>query len=44
MSWTVKSKKRRVDLERQNIEKEINEEKEKLEKLLQVNGGTYNND
>jgi len=37
----VRSKKRRIDLERQNIEKEINEEKEKLEKLLQVNRGTY---
>tara|TARA_B100000886_G_scaffold43389_1_gene26618 strand:+ start:13577 stop:14311 length:735 start_codon:yes stop_codon:yes gene_type:complete len=37
----LRAKKRRVDLERQNIEKEINEEKEKLEKLLQVNGGTY---
>jgi len=37
----VRAKKRRIDLERQNIKKEINEEKEKLEKLLQVNGGTY---
>ena len=37
----VRAKKRRVDLERQNIKKEINEEKEKLEKLLDVNGGTY---
>ncbi len=37
----VRSKKRRIDLERQNIEKEINKEKEKLEKLLQVNKGTY---
>ena len=37
----LRAKKRRVNLERQNIEKEINEEKEKLEKLLQINGGTY---
>tara|TARA_B100001287_G_C22656166_1_gene517823 strand:+ start:223 stop:876 length:654 start_codon:yes stop_codon:yes gene_type:complete len=37
----VRAKKRRIDLERQNIKKEINEEKEKLEKLLEVNGGTY---
>jgi len=37
----IRAKKRRVDVERQNIKQEINEEKEKLEKLLQVNGGKY---
>lgn len=38
---SLRAKKRRVERERLNIKEEINEEKEKLEKLLQVNGGTY---
>ena len=38
---SIRAKKRRVDLERQNIKEDINKEKEKLEKLLQVNGGKY---
>ena len=37
----VRAKKSRVDFERQNIKEDINKEKEKLEKLLQVNGGKY---
>lgn len=37
----IRAKKRCVDLERQNIKEEINKEKDKLEKLLQVNGGKY---
>jgi len=37
----VRAKKRRVDLERLNIKQEINKEKEKLEKLLDTNGGKY---
>ena len=37
----IRAKKRRVDLERLNIKEEINEEKEKLEKLLDANGGKY---
>ncbi len=38
---SLRAKKRRVERERLNIKEEINEEKEKLEKLLQVNRGTY---
>ena len=37
----IRAKKRRVENERQNIKEDINKEKEKLEKLLQVNGGKY---
>ena len=38
---TIREKKRRVDLQRLNIKEEINKEKQKLEKLLDVNGGKY---
>ena len=37
----IRTKKRRVDLERLNIKEEINKEKDKLEKLLDINGGKY---
>ena len=37
----IRAKKRRVDQERLKIKKSINEEKEKLEKLLEANGGKY---
>ena len=37
----LRAKKRRVEQERFNIKEEINAEKEKLEKLLNVNGGKY---
>lgn len=37
----IRAKKRRVDQERLKIKKSINEEKEKLEKLLDANGGKY---
>ena len=37
----VRAKKRRVEQERFLIKEEINKEKEKLEKLLEVNGGKY---
>ena len=37
----ARAKKRRVDFERQNIKEEINKEKDKLVKLLDVNGGKY---
>lgn len=38
---SLRAKKRRVERERLNIKEEINEEKEKLEKLLDANGGKY---
>jgi len=37
----IRAKKRRVEYERNDIKKEINEEKEKLEKLIAANGGKY---
>ena len=37
----LRAKKRRIEQQRLSIKEEINKEKEKLEKLLDVNGGKY---